>query len=253
MTDQPVYIYAFCDAAHADSSLEGLEGRPVRFVECKGVFAAVSDAPDGRIRPQRKLLASHQRVLSSLAESIPTLPAAFGLVADSVSQLEAAVRDNTESLQTELERVGRCVEFDLRLAWEVENVFEHLVSLDDELAALRDELVSMGEQAPHDLRVRIGRRVERVLAAHREGASAAVIDTIAPACREIDATEPTSEAELVRLAVLVGRDDAERYEELVGIAAGRFDDTHVFKLAGPFAPHSFVDLHLDLSNSRMAS
>lgn len=251
--DQPVYIYAFCDSAHADTTLEGLGGEPVRFVECKGVFAAVSDAPEGRIRPQRRLLASHQRVLSSLAESIPTLPAAFGLVADSVSQLEAAVRDNTDSLQTELERVGRCVEFDLRVAWDTENVFDHLVTLDDELHAMRDQLVSMGEQAPHDLRVQIGRRVERVLAAHREAATAAVIETISPACREIDAMDASSENELVRLAILVGRDDAEEYERLVGVAAEQFDDTHVFKLAGPFAPHSFVDLHLDLSNSRMAS
>lgn len=250
--DQPLYIYAFCNAAPADTALEGLNGEPVRFIESKGVFAAVSDAPTGRIRPQRKLLAAHQRVLGALAETIPTLPAAFGLIADTPELLEAAVGENAESLQSELDRVGRCIEVELRVAWDTDNVFEHLVSIDEHLRDLRDDLVSMGDAAPHDLRVSVGRRVEALLAAHRDAASRAVIDGIAPVCREIESMDPTSENELVRIAALVAREEHGAFEDLVGRVAEQFDETHVFKLAGPFAPHSFINLHLDLTNSRMA-
>lgn len=250
---EPVYIYAFCDGQCEAVPVEGLCGASIRFVSFGDVSAAVSSAPGGRLRPQRRLLSAHQAVLSWLADRIPTLPAAFGLVAESVPVLERAVRDHAESIRAELDRVGRCVEIDLRLAWDTENVFEHVVSIDDGLRELRDRLVAMGDAAPHELRVSVGRRVERVLAAHRDDAGQRLIDAIAPVCSEIEMVDPGSESELVRLSVLVAREERDALERRVVEAARQFDDAHVVRLSGPFAPHSFVDLHLDLSNSRLAA
>ena len=248
-----LYIYAFCDRPARGATLEGLNGAPVRFVEAGGVFAAVSDAPSGRLRPQRRLLAAHQGVLAAIAGEVSTLPAAFGLIADSEDMLADAVSKNAATLTGELERVAGCVEMEVRLGWDVPSVFEHLVSVDEPLREMRDRMVAMGENTPHDLRVEIGRRVERVLEHHRAEASALVIEGVSEACREIEHLDPSSESELVRLTALVAKEDTEAFESAVERVAERFDDTHAFRLSGPFAPHSFVDLHLGLSSSRLAA
>ncbi|MEL7484609.1 MAG: GvpL/GvpF family gas vesicle protein [Planctomycetota bacterium] len=250
---QPVYIYAFCETDAEPRLPDGIAGAPVRVIECGPLTAAVSDVNAGRVRPQRRMLAAHQQVVSTLAESVPTLPAAFGLIADSVDELVGAVHDNVDALRAELDRVGNCIEFDVRLVWDAENVFEHLVSIDGVLASMRDELTSLGDGAPHELRVEVGRRVERVLASHRAAGSAAIVDAIAPVCREIDESEPSGEHELVRLAALVEREQRSAFEDAVAEAAEHFDTSYLLRLAGPFAPHTFVDLHLSLSNSRMAA
>lgn len=248
-----LYIYAFCDRPAASQELEGLKGAPVRFVEAGGVYAAVSDAPDGRLRPQRRLLAAHQAVLSAIAGEVSTLPAAFGLVADSETMLTETVEQNAETLTGELHRVAGCVEMEVRLGWDVPAVFDHLVSIDDELRAMRDQLVKLGESAPHDLRVEIGRRVERVLEANRNEASQIVIEAIAESCKEIERLDASSETELARLSVLIAKEDLAAFEAAIDAVAEQFDDSYAFRLAGPFAPHSFVDLHLDLSSSRLAA
>ncbi|MEL6499003.1 MAG: GvpL/GvpF family gas vesicle protein [Planctomycetota bacterium] len=246
----PVYIYAFCGSECDTQGISGVGGAAVSFVEHSGVFAAVSDAPPGRIRPKRSLLGTHQRVLSSLASSIPTLPAAFGLVAESPVLLASAIEEHADQLHAELERVGRCIEMDIRLGWDASRVFDHLVAVDETLRSMRAELVELGEAAPHDLRVEVGRRVEYVLMHHRQSACEAMLSCIQPVCREIEVTDPSSESDLVRLAALIGRDERETFDAAVERLAGVFDESHVIRVAGPFAPHSFIDLHIDLSNRR---
>ncbi len=250
---QPLYIYSFCEAGDNAVDIGGLGGDPVRLVEHAGLCAAVSDAPAGRLRPQRRLLAAHQRVLAALAESIPTPPAAFGLVADSLPLLLAAMEENEDDLRRELERVGGCIEMDVRVAWDEGAGFEPLVAMDETLAELRRELVAHGDAAPHALRVEVGRRVEQVLTHHRGFAESVVSGCLAPACRELKVLPPAAESELVRIAALVERDDRGAFDRAVEAAAEQFDASHVVRLAGPFAPHSFVDLHMNLSNSRQAA
>ncbi|MEN0020789.1 MAG: GvpL/GvpF family gas vesicle protein [Planctomycetota bacterium] len=248
----PLYIYAFCGSRFDADHIEGVGDQGVRFIERAGIFAAVSDAPPGRIRPRRHLLRTHQHVLASLAASIPTLPAAFGLVAASPDLLAAAIEENADDLHAELERVGRCVEMDVRLGRDAARVFDHLVSVDETRRAMRSEMVSLGDEAPHDLRVEVGRRVEYVLTHHRESARDAIIRGLEPVCREIELAEPSSESDLVCLAALIGRDERSAFDAAIESLAEAFDESHVIRIAGPFAPHSFLDLHVDLSNSRVA-
>ncbi|MEO0512554.1 MAG: GvpL/GvpF family gas vesicle protein [Planctomycetota bacterium] len=244
---QPIYIYAFCDQPADTGELAGLSGGTLRFLEAGGVYAAISDAPRGRLRPQRRMLAAHQNVLASIAGRVSTLPCAFGLVAETQAQLETAMHEHAASIQAELARVAGCVEFDVKLAWDVPDVFDQLVELDPVLANLRSELASHGTAAPHELKVSVGRRVEAVLQAHRSEAVHAILDALSPRCREITPRDVTDEADLAHAAALLPRSEAEAFERAVEELATRFDGSHVIRIAGPFAPHSFVELRLELA------
>jgi hypothetical protein len=48
------------------------------------------------------------------------------------------------------------------------------------------------------------------------------------------------------LACLVPRDGQDRFEEGIFAAAKLFDNNFTFDYNGPWAPHNFVDLNLEL-------
>jgi len=245
--DHPLYIYAFCDAPLSAPALTGLDERPVSFIESGGIYAAVSAAPEGRLRPQRRLLSAHQAVLAQIAKSVSTLPSAFGLVADDAATLREAMGRHAMRLRSELERIDGCLEMEVKLSWATDRVFEHLVSIDEHLRAMRDELVALGESAPHDLKVNVGRQVEAVLASHRADAEHRLLSGLVPVSRELQGQPPTDEGDLARVVALVERGSLEAFEHALAEVASGYDESHVFRLAGPFAPHSFVELQLDLA------
>ena len=57
--------------------------------------------------------------------------------------------------------------------------------------------------------------------------------------------DPRTEDEIARLAFLVDRDATGEFERAVEALAPSFDDDILFKLAGPIAPYSFIDVHLE--------
>ncbi|MEK7385166.1 MAG: GvpL/GvpF family gas vesicle protein, partial [candidate division NC10 bacterium] len=63
---------------------------------------------------------------------------------------------------------------------------------------------------------------------------------------EIKRNKPRTEREAANLACLVGRDGREQFEAAVFEAAKLFDNSYAFDYNGPWAPHNFVDLTLDL-------
>jgi hypothetical protein len=237
-----LYIYAFIDEP-LDETLEGLDGAPTFCVVESGVAALVSAAPAGRLRPQRTRLAAHQRAVASAAARRTALPASFGLVAESEEALRTLLREEGDALREELDRVRGCVEYGVAIRWSGD-AFAFLVERDDELRALRDELASLGDRAPHDLKVRIGRRVERALEAERAAASDAAAAALAPACRELIEEDPGPEEELAKLACLVEKPCSIELDAALESLARRLDERFVIDVKGPFAPHHFVRLEL---------
>jgi hypothetical protein len=238
-----LYVYGFAEEPPG-SLLVGVDDAPVEALAAEGVYAIVSPTPRERVRPRRRLLSAHHRVVSTLAGEQTVLPASFGLIADSRDALLALMQEHASELREELDRLHGCVELELTLRWDVENVFEHLVSIDASLRERRNELTRLGAMAPHQLKVEIGRHVESLIAAHREEHASTVLVEIEPLCEAIRHGEPRDEAELMNIACLIGRDRLDAFRAGLERVAACFDETFAFSIKGPFAPHSFVNLNL---------
>ena len=247
---QGVYIYGIAEAGSVTASGVGIDDATVGIIQ-QGNLAALTSRLDipGRLRPQRKHLAAHQAVLRDAGEHATVLPMAFGVVADDEQGVKTLLDEHAEALEAELARVAGCFEMGLTLSWAVDNVFEQFVLEHPQLRSLRDELVRLGESAPHDLRVQAGRLFSHLLERDREYRSAEVIETIDGVCREIDRSEPKTEAIICKLSCLVERGSLVAFEHAVHECARGFDDRFAFDITGPWQPHSFVRLDLELSGA----
>lgn len=242
-----LYLYAIAPASE-DRCLGGIgvDGGTVYAVRSGRLAALVSDV-GAALRPERRQLAAHQEVLRRLMqEGAPVLPVAFGVVADGREALVRVLGRNQRALLAELGRVAGRVEMGLRVSWDVPDIFHYFVETHPELRVARDRCFGGRRDPSQEDRIEIGRLFERLLAGEREAYTERIEEIVGPSCVEIRRNRPRDEREVANLACLVEADGQGRFEAAVFEVAGLFDDHYAFDYNGPWAPHHFVDVALDL-------
>ncbi len=246
-TKERLYLYAIApDLSGGDLGPIGLDGGTVYWITDGGVSAVVSAVAE-KLRPERRQLAAHQEVLKRLmGETAGILPVAFGVMADGPEAIRRILSRNQKPFLEQLRHVAGRVEMGLRVTWDVPNIFEYFVQTHPELRVARDRFFGGHREPTQDDKIELGRLFDRVLIADREAHTERVAEMLTPTCVEIKRNKPRTEREVVNLACFIRRDERERFEAAVFEAAKLFDNSYTFDYNGPWAPHNFVDLTLDL-------
>ncbi len=241
------YLYAIvADSQDRTYGTFGLDGSVVHSISDGSVAAIVSDVPNGRIRPERRHLAVHQDVLKRLLEQTTPLPMAFGIIADGPKEIHKILSANREALLWDLHRLQGKVEMGLRVTWDVPNVFEYFVDTHPELRAARDRLLGGLRQPSQEDKIEVGRMFERLLHEDRDACADQVESVLSRCCGEIKRLKCRDEREVMNLACLVERAEMAAYEEGILESARLFDNNFAFDYHGPWAPHNFVSIDLQL-------
>jgi hypothetical protein len=246
-TKQKLYLYAIApDSDGRSFGPIGLDGGTVYSITNGRVSAVVSDVPE-KLRPERRQLAAHQEVLKRLmGETAGILPVAFGVVADGPESIRRILSRNQKPFLEQLRHVAGREEMGLRVTWDVPNIFEYFVQTHPELRAARDHFFGGHREPTQDDKMELGRLFDRLLVEDREAHAERVVEVLTPHCVEIKRNKPRTEREAANLACLIRRDGREQFEAAVFEAAKLFDNSYSFDYNGPWAPHNFVDLTLDL-------
>ena len=239
------YLYAIIDNSrdHLDR-MRGIDGSPVYQISNSTIAAVISNVHCTRIQPQRHRLAAHQNVLKCLMQKDTPLPVQFGIIAGSDGDVLRFLNAHKMSLEEQLQRVAGKVEMGLRVAWDVPNVFEHLVAMHPELRAFRDKLFLAKREPTREEKVELGRMFDRILDKDRELCGRKVQNVLSPLCFEIKSNPPHKMVEVMSLACLIGRGAEGEFEAGVIEAAKLFDDSFRFSVSGPWAPHNFAEVGL---------
>lgn len=241
------YLYAITDATeHPVCGDIGINGAAVYTVSQGPVAAVVSDITEKRIRPERKNLVAHHAVVKRMMEEATVLPVAFGAIADSPKAVREILKENRDVFVDQLDRVHGKVEMGLRVVWDVPNIFEYFVNHHPELAVLRDEVMGNQRGPSQADKLELGRLFDRLLAQDRERHTEVVVEVLTPHCADIKQNQPWEEREVMHLACLVGRNAQKGFEDGVFAAANLFDNHFAFDFNGPWAPHHFVHVALEV-------
>ena len=242
------YLYAIVTAPGEQTyDFAGIDGAPVYGIANGQVAAVVSDVLDDRIRPERRHLAAQQAVLKGLlSRSEALLPMAFGIIADGPKAIQKILSRNHATFLQQLQRVAGMVEMGLRVSLDVPNIFEYVVNTHPELRIARDRFLGPHRNPSQEDKIELGRLFDHLLNEDREAFTGKVEEILSGYCREIHRNKCRAESQVMSLACLVPRDGQDRFEEGVFEAAKLFDNNFTFDYNGPWAPHNFVELELNL-------
>lgn len=241
------YLYAIVGRVQGQSyGPLGIGRAEVYSIDDRQVSAIVSDLATTRVRPERRHLAAHQNVLKRLMEETTPLPMSFGMVAEGAKSVRKILSLNQEAFLEQLQRVSGKVEMGLRVMWDVPNIFEYFVLTHSELRKMRDQLLGKNREPTQEDKIELGRTFERLLSEDREEYSEKIEQILLPHCFELKLNQPRNEKDAVNLACLVNRNAQTQFESAIFAAARLFDNNYTFDYSGPWAPHNFVDIDLQL-------
>ena len=132
----------------------------------------------------------HNRVIREITRTVTIVPMTFGHVAKSEEQIRKMLRRNRAAIAAQLDHVDGKVEMGLKVAWDVANIFEHLVSIDPELAARRDEIFGETSSPRQAEMIELGRMFEQQMNRLREEQTEQVLEMLRPWASDVKVNPP---------------------------------------------------------------
>ena len=247
------YLYGFTDTGfQPEPELRGLAGAPVRVIAFGEIAAVVSRHPVQRLLPSRRNIEPHHRVVRHISSRATLVPAAFGHITDNESQILDVLRGNYENIRHEINRLDHKCEMGLKLSWNVDNIFDHLVRTNQELRLLRDR-VFRHHQPTMNEKLQVGGAFETTLLRERERLTRTLVAAFdAVACDSIVGS-PRSETTVCEVALLIQQIQVTEFRQALQAAATVFDASFTLDCSGPWPPYSFVALRLRPSGGATAA
>lgn len=238
------YLYGFTGAGFRPATqLRGLAGAAVRVIGFGDVAAVVSSHPVQPLLPSRSNLEPHHRVVRMVSCEATLVPAAFGHITESEAELLAVLRSNYQEIRDEIARLeGKC-EVNVKLSWNVPNIFEYLVRTNRELRALRDRTFRDGEPSTAK-KLEVGGAFEATLARERERLTRTLLTALDAVTCDVTMGTPRDEKSVCDAALLIERARALDFGEALRAAATLFDSHFTVEYSGPWPAYSFVRLRL---------
>lgn len=242
MPSTPSYtLYALTDAGQ-QSALRSIETRVterggpsgIELIEAGSLTALIG--PSHKYRRFRSLefnrhqqLQAQQVVLETAMEEVRVLPAKLGTSLPSRSKVVQLLNIHRNEFQSQLDRYGDLVEFEVIVSWDVNEIVRSILTMD----GLE---IPNGSRSNRNMAKALERAIDtkrRTLRAHINSA----IEQIARDTVTIDSLEPST---LSRQIVLLSKDREDRFYDLLRKINASGDGKISIKCIGPLPPCSFA-------------
>ncbi|MFJ8470041.1 GvpL/GvpF family gas vesicle protein [Streptomyces swartbergensis] len=235
------YVYGIIRASHP-SLREDLDGigdppRPVRVLRQGELAAIVSDAP-GQLRPKRRDLLAHQRVLAEAGAGGVVLPMRFGSASPDDATVTAVLAERAEHFLERLRALDGTAEYNIKANHGEEAVLRVIMADHDDIRSLAAANREAGG-GTQEQKIRLGEMIAAAVQA-REATDAELLRQALKPIAEAVSSGPQSTGWLANLSFLVDRGSADQF--LAAVEAFREGHPHLeLRVNGPLPPYSFVD------------
>ncbi|GHJ37817.1 GvpL/GvpF family gas vesicle protein [Streptomyces sp. TS71-3] len=235
------YVYGIAGRSHPGLP-DGITGvgepaRPVRTVVQSGLTAVVSDAPEG-LRPKRRDLMAHQRVLYRAEEDGPVLPMRFGSVAPDDASVRGVLAERGEHFHERLESLAGKVEYNVKATHREDAVLRYVMARRPDIRDLSDANNAAGG-GNYRQRLELGELVVAAVQAQQAEDAELVYRTLEQVTASVTAG-PEAASWVANVSFLVERKGTGAFTEAVDRL--RADRPHLdLRLNGPLPPYSFVE------------
>jgi hypothetical protein len=237
-------LYAYCLSdevtARMIESVEGLAGAKPYLIERGEISAVVSDFADERAAVTREHVTAHERVVRHVLSETTPLPFRFGTII-SEERLLSYLDSQATSLKLQLERVRGCVEWSVKVSWNLEAVRQEALRDDDTALWSPVEAGSKSEGSGTAFLLAKRREIlgEKVLRERAEEISSWLNGALSEVVREAQVNLQPRDSLVLAAAHLVERERLAEYRLALERARAEKKDLH-FLTSGAWPPYSFT-------------
>ncbi|MFE9451949.1 GvpL/GvpF family gas vesicle protein [Streptomyces sp. NPDC006739] len=235
------YVYGIVRASHPPlpEDLDGIGDppRPVRVLRQGELAAIVSAAPD-QLRPKRRDLLVHQRVLDEAGAGGVVLPMRFASVSADDDTVTTVLAERAENLLERLRALDGTAEYNIKANHDEEAVLRLIMADNDDLRSLAEANREAGG-GTQEQKIQLGELIAAAVQAREATDAESLQHALTPMAKEVSAG-PQGTGWLANLSFLVDRGSAERF--LAAVDEVRREHPHLeLRVNGPLPPYSFVD------------
>ncbi|MFL5866632.1 MAG: GvpL/GvpF family gas vesicle protein [Thermoleophilaceae bacterium] len=240
-----VYVYGvLSEAERRTVSVEGVEGAAVRTVSGAGLAALVSDLEAETLTAAKEVRA-HWRVLEEASTAATVLPVRFGTVMESDEAVRRELLEpNAERLVALLGELGGRVQLSVKADYDEDELLRRVVADSPHVAALRERLKGLPEEAGYYDRIRLGELVSSEIEHRREEDRARALGRLEPLAVSAREEAVSGVEGAFNLAFLVDRDRVDSFSAAVRSLAEETGERLRVRYVGPLPPYSFTDAEL---------
>ncbi|HLZ30983.1 MAG TPA: GvpL/GvpF family gas vesicle protein [Chloroflexota bacterium] len=248
-----IYVYSIIECAqpHTFGSL-GIGGRgdAVYTVHYKDMAAVVSRTPLVVYDPTRENVLAHAHVNEVIIEAgFTPVPMSFGTMFKTEKDIVEFLEDTYDALRDVLIKMKDKLEFGLRVNWAREEVLAEIERDDEGIRRLKEEISKSQQASTYFARMQLGRMVEQALADKSDAYVRDIYEYLREAAIASRSNKPIGDKMIMNAAFLVERERADTFDRKVQEIAQRYDGKLTFRYTGPWPPHNFVTIRLQLERS----
>lgn len=235
------YVYGIARTSHPHlpEKMDGVGDPPcpVRIIEAGKLAALVSDAPEG-LKPKRRDLLAHQKVLAEAGAAGAVLPMRFGGISHDDDAVTAVLTEHEDQFLERLQSLEGRVEYNVKVTHNEQAVLEQVLADSPELRALSEANRGQGGGS-YQKKLQLGELVVSAVK-RREAIDAAIVEQALADLVESISHGPESGGWLANISFLVDREHSDRFLAAVE-GLQREHPRIVLQLNGPLPPYSFAD------------
>ncbi len=221
----------------------GGRGNPVRTIMLDDLAAVVSDVPGVDIDLKHENLLDHQRVLDEVLRRADVLPLSFGTVAESDDEVrEVLLREGYYALCEQLTYVQGCVELQVKALWDQERLFVEIADENEEVRALRDQVVLHPNDTDSIAKINLGQLTEAEIELKSQWEAEGLLSILEPRAVDVLVSPNLNEIMLLNAAFLVERAREAEFDDVMNQIACAQSGRLIFRYVGPLPPYSFINL-----------
>lgn len=225
--------------------------------KCSGqALAAVVSAsplPDYRKLKRNEAahyLVAHQRVVETVMQDFPILPAKFGTVLADETQVCRLLAQGQELFREALEKFTDRVQMEVVVLWDLQKVFQE-ISQETPIADLKAQIANRPPEETLSERITIGQLVQASLKQRR----ASLLERVVPPLREValdSVINPLMDDSMIaNVALLVNKAGREALDRRLVVLDQEFEGRFRFRCVGPLSPYSFASVEVQAPSFEM--
>jgi hypothetical protein len=220
---------------------------PLRVVRHQGLAALVSDVHLDKmsghgVRGLRRDMKAHAALLNRAATQMAVLPVRFGVaLPDQQRLVEYVLQPQYRRLEDYLVRVGNAVEVTFKATYVEQEVLREAVAARPELG----RSAARGTRASsYQSRLELGHQIAATIRELKDRDSRWLVRALAPAVKDANIREPSSDLMVLNASFLVDRNGMPRFDQALEAIKDDAGERMQLECVGPLPPYSFVDLRI---------